>query len=66
MIFCDFGYGMITGALLSRVLPTLRHNVRLLAADVSSGRADMANFMPADHLPNRAQLVRLLGARPDP
>ena len=48
VIFCDFGYGMITGALLSRVLPTLRQNVRLLAADVSSGRADMLNFHHVD------------------
>jgi rfaE bifunctional protein kinase chain/domain/rfaE bifunctional protein nucleotidyltransferase chain/domain len=50
VIFCDFGYGMITGSLLSRVLPTLRQNVRTLAADVSGGRADLFNFRHVDLL----------------
>jgi bifunctional ADP-heptose synthase (sugar kinase/adenylyltransferase) len=50
VIFCDFGYGMITGGLLTRVLPTLRHNVRTLTADVSGGRANLLNFRNADLL----------------
>ncbi len=44
VIFCDFGYGMITGGLLSRVLPTLRQNVRTLTADASGGRASLLGF----------------------
>ena len=50
VIFCDFGYGMITGGLLRRVLPTLRHNVGTLAADVSGERAHMLNFRGVDLL----------------
>ncbi len=48
VILCDFGYGMITGGLLSRVLPTLRHNVRILAADGSGGRSDLLAFKHVD------------------
>lgn len=50
VIFCDFGYGMITGSLLTRVLPALRQNVRVLTADVSGGRANLLNFRNADLL----------------
>ncbi len=50
VIFCDFGYGMITGGLLGRVLPTLRHNVETLSADVSGGRADLLHFRNVDLL----------------
>jgi len=50
VIFCDFGYGMITESLLSRILPTLRQNVPILAADVSGGRATMLNFQNVDLL----------------
>jgi rfaE bifunctional protein kinase chain/domain len=50
VIFCDFGYGMITGGLLARVLPTLRHNARVLTADVSGGRANMLHFRNVDLL----------------
>lgn len=50
VIFCDFGYGMITGGLLARTLPTLRHNVGTLAADVSGGRANLLNFRNVDLL----------------
>lgn len=50
VIFCDFGYGMITGSLLARTLPTLRHNVRILSADVSGGRADLLSFKNVDLL----------------
>ncbi|HNQ22398.1 MAG TPA: PfkB family carbohydrate kinase [Phycisphaerae bacterium] len=49
-VFCDFGYGMITGGLLSRTLPMLRHNVGVLAADVSGGRATLLNFEKVDLL----------------
>ena len=50
VIFCDFGYGMITGSLLARVLPTLRQNVRILTADVSGGRGNLLNFRHVDLL----------------
>ncbi len=50
IIFCDFGYGMITGGLLSRVLPTIRQNVNILSADVSGGRANLLNFRHVDLL----------------
>jgi len=50
VIFCDFGYGMITGSLLARVLPTLRHNVRTLTADVSGGRTSLLDFRNVDLL----------------
>lgn len=50
VILCDFGYGTITGTLLERVLPTLRHNVRILTADVSGGRASLLEFKNVDLL----------------
>jgi rfaE bifunctional protein kinase chain/domain/rfaE bifunctional protein nucleotidyltransferase chain/domain len=50
VILCDFGYGMITGSLLARVLPTLRQNVRVLSADVSGGRANLLSFRNVDLL----------------
>ncbi len=50
VIFCDFGYGTITGGLLARALPTLRQNVRILTADVSGGRANMLHFRHVDLL----------------
>jgi rfaE bifunctional protein kinase chain/domain/rfaE bifunctional protein nucleotidyltransferase chain/domain len=50
IIFCDFGYGMITGSLLNRILPTLRHNVPVLTADVSGGRGNLLAFQNVDLL----------------
>jgi len=50
VILCDFGYGMLTGTLLERVLPTLRHNVRILTADVSGGRGSLLEFKGVDLL----------------
>jgi len=50
VILCDFGYGMISGGLLQRVLPTLRQNVRILAGDVSGGRGNLLNFRHVDLL----------------
>ena len=61
VIFCDFGYGVITGSLLARVLPTLRYNVRTLTADVSGGRASMLNFHNVDLLcPTERELRTML------
>ncbi|MCH7592853.1 MAG: hypothetical protein IH989_08755 [Planctomycetes bacterium] len=50
VIFCDFGYGMVTGGLLARILPTLRQNVSTLTADVSGGQAKMLSFEHVDLL----------------
>lgn len=50
VIFCDFGYGVITAGLLARVLPTLRHNVPIITADVSGGRANLLHFHHVDLL----------------
>jgi len=50
VIFCDFGYGMITGGLLARALPVLRRQVKTLAADVSGTRASLLNFAGVDLL----------------
>jgi len=50
VIFCDFGYGCITGSLLARVLPTLRQNVRVLSADISGGRGNLLSFRNVDLL----------------
>ncbi len=50
VIFCDFGYGMITGSLLNRILPTLRHNVSTITADVSGGRNSLLDFRHVDLL----------------
>lgn len=50
VIFCDFGYGMISESLLHRVLPGVRQNVRTITADVSGGRANLLNFKNANLL----------------
>ena len=61
VILCDFGYGMITGSLLNRVLPTLRHNVGTLTADVSGGRASLLCFRNIDFLcPTERELRAML------
>ncbi|MFQ5461255.1 MAG: PfkB family carbohydrate kinase [Phycisphaerae bacterium] len=60
VIFCDFGYGTITGSLLARVLPTLRQNVRTLTADVSSGCANPLHFHHADLLCPTEREVRAM------
>jgi rfaE bifunctional protein kinase chain/domain/rfaE bifunctional protein nucleotidyltransferase chain/domain len=61
VIFCDFGYGMITGSLLTRVLPTLRHNVRTLTADVSGASGNLLNFRNVDLLcPTERELRTML------
>lgn len=49
-IFCDFGYGMITGGFMQRVMGRLRERIRIIAADVSGTRASLLNFRHADLL----------------
>ncbi|MCH7526185.1 MAG: hypothetical protein IID39_01990, partial [Planctomycetes bacterium] len=50
VIFCDFGYGMITDELLQRTLGRLRSTGRTIAADVSGPHANLLNFRDIDLL----------------
>lgn len=50
VIFADFGYGMITGGLLSRVLAPLRASVPILTADVSGRQSNLTRFEGVDLL----------------
>lgn len=50
IVFCDFGYGVITGGFLQRVLPPLRRAVPVITADVSGPRANLLEFQEADLL----------------
>ena len=50
VIFTDFGYGMITPGLLSRVLPALRRQVPILSADVSGNQGNLLHFREVDLL----------------
>ena len=50
VIFCDFGYGMITGGLIDHVMASLRRKVRIIAADVSGPRTNLLNFRNVDLL----------------
>jgi rfaE bifunctional protein kinase chain/domain/rfaE bifunctional protein nucleotidyltransferase chain/domain len=50
VIFCDFGYGMVSRGLLERALPKLRRRVRILAADVSGPHANLLHFRDVDLL----------------
>jgi rfaE bifunctional protein kinase chain/domain/rfaE bifunctional protein nucleotidyltransferase chain/domain len=60
VIFCDFGYGMITAGLLHRVLPALRQNVAILTADVSGGRGNLLAFRNVDLLCPTEREVRTM------
>lgn len=48
VIFCDFGYGVITERLLSLVMPDLRRQVDVISADVSGARGNLLNFKDVD------------------
>ncbi len=48
LVFCDFGYGVITEALLSMVLPELRQEVKIITADVSGTHGDLLRFEDVD------------------
>ena len=50
VIFCDFGYGMITATLLARLLPELRRRVPVLTADVSGRQSNLLRFREVDLL----------------
>ena len=50
VVFCDFGYGMITPTLLDRILPELRKRVPILTADVSGRQNNLLRFREVDLL----------------
>ncbi|MBN1347061.1 MAG: adenylyltransferase/cytidyltransferase family protein [Phycisphaerae bacterium] len=50
VIFCDFGYGMISGALLKLVMGELRRGQAIITGDVSGHRADLVAMENVDLL----------------
>jgi bifunctional ADP-heptose synthase (sugar kinase/adenylyltransferase) len=50
VIFADFGYGVISGGLLERVMPPLRKSVPILTADVSGRQGNLLGFREVDLL----------------
>lgn len=50
VIFADFGYGLLTGGLLDRIMPILRQRVPILSADVSGMRGSLLRFKQVDLL----------------
>lgn len=50
VVFCDFGYGMITPTLLDRLLPELRRRVPVLTADVSGRQNNLLRFREVELL----------------
>lgn len=50
LIFCDFGYGTVTAALLERVLPAVRAAAPVVTADVSGARGNLLAFQNVDLL----------------
>ncbi|HTL29169.1 MAG TPA: PfkB family carbohydrate kinase [Tepidisphaeraceae bacterium] len=50
VIFADFGYGLITGGLLERVMAPLRKQVPIITADVSGKQSNLLRFKGVDLL----------------
>ena len=50
VVFADFGYGLITGPLLDRVLPRVRKMVPVITADVSGRQSTLLKFRDVDLL----------------
>ncbi len=50
VIFCDFGYGMISPALMSQVVPELRRGRAVLTGDISGRRGNLLSLGPLDLL----------------
>ena len=48
VVLCDFGMGVITERMLSAVLPRLRRDTKVLAADVSGTRSNLLRFQDVD------------------
>jgi rfaE bifunctional protein kinase chain/domain/rfaE bifunctional protein nucleotidyltransferase chain/domain len=48
VIWCDFGYGMVTSGLLRRALPMLRKKGKIVTANVSGPRSNLLAFREVD------------------
>ncbi len=62
VVFADFGYGLLTGPLLDRVLPAVRAAVPVVTADVSGRQASLLRFAGVDLLcPTERELREATG-----
>lgn len=50
LVLADFGYGLLGGGWVDRVLPALRRTVPVIAGDVSNGKGNLLRFVEADFL----------------
>lgn len=50
VVLADFGYGLLTGGILDRLLPALRPRVPIITADVSGVQANLLRFKNVDLL----------------
>jgi rfaE bifunctional protein kinase chain/domain/rfaE bifunctional protein nucleotidyltransferase chain/domain len=50
VIFADFGYGVVTGGLLERIMAPLRAGVPIITADVSGRQSNLLHFKGIDLL----------------
>src|SRR5262249_17461038 len=50
VIFADFGYGLLTGGLLERIMAPLRASVPVITADVSGRQSNLTRFQGVDLL----------------
>lgn len=50
IVFCDFGYGTLSGTWVERSIASLREKVGVMVADVSGDRANLLRFQKMDLL----------------
>jgi bifunctional ADP-heptose synthase (sugar kinase/adenylyltransferase) len=58
VIFCDYGYGMLTGGLIERLLDRLRPSVRIMTANSSGPRGRLLEFKGCDLLCPTERMLR--------
>jgi rfaE bifunctional protein kinase chain/domain/rfaE bifunctional protein nucleotidyltransferase chain/domain len=58
VIFCDFGYGTITGGLLERLRPLFKERNLIVTADTSGPRGRLLDFRNADLLCPTERILR--------
>lgn len=58
VIFCDFGYGLLTASAVDRVLPEVRKRTKVLAGDVSGRRGTLGRFKGMDLLTPTEREIR--------
>lgn len=62
VILCDYGQGLLTPALLDRLIARLRPNVPLITGDVSGPRSNLLHLKSLDVVcPNEAELRSAVG-----